>query len=61
MGALGGHLGLWIGMSAISFVEIFELVGSLFGVCAHALCSKQNKEIRDGEEDPQFSEKKANI
>ncbi|KAF6036229.1 SCNN1D [Bugula neritina] len=44
IGNIGGHLGLWIGMSVISFVEVFELIVSLFAVCAKALsASKQNK------------------
>ncbi|KAF6033545.1 SCNN1G [Bugula neritina] len=33
IGSIGGHLGLWIGMSVISFVEVFELIAGLCAAC----------------------------
>jgi len=33
IGSIGGHLGLWIGMSVISFVEVFELMAGLCAAC----------------------------
>ncbi|KAF6027068.1 hypothetical protein EB796_014629 [Bugula neritina] len=41
VGNIGGHLGLWIGMSVISFVEVFELIASLFAVCTKNFCFRK--------------------
>ncbi|KAF6035923.1 hypothetical protein EB796_005763 [Bugula neritina] len=41
VGSIGGHLGLWIGMSVISFLEIFELIAGLFSVCGKFVYKKK--------------------
>ncbi|XP_067950290.1 amiloride-sensitive sodium channel subunit beta-like [Watersipora subatra] len=41
IGAIGGHLGLWIGMSVMSFFEVFELVATLMAVCLR-VCKERN-------------------
>lgn len=40
VGAIGGHLGLWIGMSLVSFFEVFEMIISMFKYC---MCRKGSK------------------
>ena len=45
IGAIGGHLGLWIGMSIVSFLEVFELIGSIFGACCRMLCCRRRNNV----------------
>ena len=45
IGAIGGHLGLWIGMSIVSFLEVFELIGSIFGACCRMLCCRRKDNV----------------
>ncbi|KAF6036226.1 SCNN1G [Bugula neritina] len=43
VGAIGGHLGLWIGMSILSFVEVIELIVDLLKVFAGAFSNNRVK------------------
>ena len=55
IGALGGHLGLWIGMSLISFIEVFELMLSGLKWCVSKIRSNKTttlKQLKQGKPDP---------
>ncbi|KAF6021518.1 hypothetical protein EB796_020177 [Bugula neritina] len=43
VGSIGGHLGLWIGMSIISFVEVFELIVALVAVCTKNVYQRKKR------------------
>lgn len=47
IGALGGHLGLWIGMSLISFIEVFELVIQLLKWCVRKIHNNKTNSMTD--------------
>jgi len=47
IGALGGHLGLWIGMSLLSFFEIFELIVAVFKWCVRKVQSNKTSSMTD--------------
>jgi len=46
----GGHLGLWIGMSVISFIEVFELIITLIKWCARGGRSNKTSSLTDLDE-----------
>ena len=47
IGALGGHLGLWIGMSLLSFFEVFELIVQLFKWCVRKAQNNKTNSMTD--------------
>ncbi|KAF6024252.1 SCNN1D [Bugula neritina] len=49
IGSIGGHLGLWIGMSIISFMEVFELIVILFAACGKFIHRKRTGRSADVE------------
>jgi len=49
IGSIGGHLGLWIGMSIISFMEVFELIVILFAACGKFIHKKRKGRSADVE------------